>query len=466
MTWTVSRDAVLALKPESLGDEAKLMEYRQGEIIWPATSTKTDGEQRAIKAEEIVFLAEVSGGGYVILALSEGQPSDEQPFRLSSLLASALPQDLIDQYICRTPPDLDPNLDVVVSVRSGTNLAQKFYDVVLQPFLSIQGLKSDDGAAPPAAGEGSYRVSITKDANTVTDFARKRWGSGTTARKGNETVILLSGDGGVVDLLNGMAPAPRGQGPSSLPTIALVPLGTGNALFHSLHKPHYSTLPAPSPLALALRALLSGRAAPLPTFTAAFSPGSRLVCGDEAAAPVGALTGAIVASYGFHSQLVWESDTPAYRRYGAARFGMVAQELLKEPHGYEASVAAPSGRVGAEGQRPNYVLAAMVSNLEKTFTISPESRPLDGKLWLVYFEGKTGPETMEIMKAAYSGGKHVGMPGVRYLGGDNFRLTCAEKDPRWRKVCVDGTIVELPEGGTMEVRKNMEPRLNVLVLGA
>ncbi|CAN8102875.1 unnamed protein product [Discula destructiva] len=469
MSFTVSIDALTALQPASLPEDASVIQFDDAAITWPIASE--NAQKEVIKWSEIVLVAHVSDGRYLILTLRQNEPDQEDAFHLLSFLASDLPPSLLDKFLVNTLPDLltadaSSTLDVLVSVRSGTGLAEKFLDAALQPLLAILGLTSQDQTAP--GNKKTYNVTVTKDANTVKEFAQQRWGPNRSSkpdRPETETVILLSGDGGIVDLLNGTVPS------AFLPTIALIPLGTGNALFHSLHKPHYTGAPTspPSHLVLALRALLRGRAAPLSTFQASFSPGAHLVDNDAPDArghAVRELTGAIVASYGFHSQLVWESDTPAYRAHGAKRFGMVAAELLKAPHGYRASVEArPAGKIG--GEVPfNYVLATMVSNLEKTFAISPASEPLDGVLRLVHFGGATGERTMEIMMGAYGGGKHVEMEGVGYQAVEDVRVTTAEEDARWRKVCIDGTIVELPQGGTMAVEKSTAPRTQVLVLDA
>jgi diacylglycerol kinase family enzyme len=345
-------------------------------------------------------------------------------------------------------------------------------------------------------------LTVTKDSDTIRDFAGDLGRDSTT---GERTVILLSGDGGVVDLLNGLDKAdPQltnlgagvGAGSSVPPTIALLPLGTGNALFHSLHKPLYAGPdPVPSPLVLGLRTLFKGTPAPLPTFRASFSPGTKLVSaptepdndsvqkGTEITpattdhdneVPVDHLLGAIVASYGFHASLVWESDTPAYRVHGDKRFGMAAAELLKVSHAYDARVTVRRRGGGGEfmsldsrregnNERLSYVLMTLVSNLEKTFTISPASRPLDGLLRLVHFGDVGGDRTMEIMMAAYRGGEHVGMEGVGYEEVEEVVVTISEEDPRWRKVCVDGSIVKVEKGGWMRVRREERERLRVVV---
>lgn len=479
MTVTIPDAALKALKPLRLPDDASLIRYEGGRITWPSEAQGDSEAADSIKTEEIILIAEVSGGDNLILALTQGEQGAAEPFRLSSFIAPSLRQELVDRFPLEQIPDYlsagtSSSLDVIISSKSGTGQSQRFYDAVLQPLLGALGLR-DGGASPghdsPNSGK-VYQVTVTKDADSVKEFSRKRWGHNGSPVKPpgpNGTVILLSGDGGIVDLLNG-SKQPSESGP--LPTIALVPLGTGNALFHSLHKPHYtvSDQPAPSHLVLALQALLKGKASPLPTFEALFTPGSHLVEEKEptgeatAPAPASQLTGAIVASYGFHSQLVWESDTPAYRRHGDKRFGMVAQELLKEGHAYHATVETSSS--AAAPARFSYVLATMVSNLEKTFTISPDSRPLDGQLRLVHFGDVGGQKTMEIMMAAYNNGSHVGIEGVGYEAVQFVNVTTHEEDARWRKACIDGTIVEIPQGGSMTVKKSTEPRLQILVLGA
>lgn len=468
MPFDVSSDVLGALRPLRIPDDASVTEEHQAAVItWSASSE--DGKKEAIHEGEIILVAQLADGDYLILTLQQGQQDGQEPFHLSAFLASRLPQRLLDKHLLNDLPgslrnEASSSLDVLISVRSGTGLAETFFNVVLKPLLTVVGL---EGQEHHGIDDKSYTVIRTASANTVKEFAKTRLGandsSSSDANK-SKTVILLSGDGGLVDLLNGAIPG------TLLPTIALIPLGTGNALFHSLHKPHYTDSPnSPSHLVLALRALFKGRATPLPTFQASFSSGSHLVDNDAPDAlgpPVSELAGAIVASYGFHSQLVWESDTPAYRKHGDKRFGMVAAELLKEPHSYRASVETPAGRIGTDEVPFNYVLATMVSNLEKTFTISPASKPLDGQLRLVHFAGATGQRTMEIMTAAYGGGKHVGMEGVGYEAVEQVKVTISEEDARWRKVCIDGTIVEVPQGGTMVVKQSPKPRIQVLVLEA
>ncbi|GAB1316639.1 Sphingosine kinase 1 [Madurella fahalii] len=486
-----------------------------------------------IKNEEIIFILpskEDPSGGYTIYSLSENDPAattnqnnNRRPFRLSATPAQ-LPEDspLLTRFLVH--PDAIPpshlrsgaanasakaktKTHVVVSTRSGLGQAQPFYQDVLRPLLGAVGLaesepESEGSGGGDGDGDGDgYRVTVTRDEDSIRAFARGLVTAGDgdgdgddeDDGRGQETVILLSGDGGVVDLLNGLdqvgTSSSSSSSSSATPTIALLPLGTGNALFHSLHKPHYtSAAAAPSPLVLGLRTLFRGQPAPLPTFRASFSPGARLVSSAEtggsgnpngtsgAQRHVDHLLGAIVTSYGFHASLVWESDTPAYRVHGDKRFGMAAAELLKTSHAYDAQVEVrlqgsdefvalhSPVKDGGEGKF-NYVLVTMVSNLEKTFTISPASRPLDGQLRLVHFGDVGGEKTMAIMMAAYREGSHVGMEEVGYTEVEEVKVTVGEEDARWRKVCIDGSIVEVETGGWMKVGRERKEWLRVLVDG-
>ncbi|RYP71447.1 hypothetical protein DL771_004814 [Monosporascus sp. 5C6A] len=463
----------------------------------------------SIKTEDVVFIRKrtENSGGYDVFSLQEHAEDGRRPFALARVQVADVAPDLLNSLLIEQIPEYlrggpSRKVHVLVSTGAGTGRALAFYEAVVQPLLDTLGFASPEGGNGPSEQTGSdsrdngYNLVVTKDAQSIRQFARdlNEGGPEQEAIETDHTVILLSGDGGIVELLNGKGPTDGGsRRQTRTPLVALLPLGTGNALFNSLHKPVKAAGGPAAPssgLVQGLRTLLTGAAAPLPSFEAAFSPGSRLITytnadgeeadnAEESVDAVSNLRGAIVASYGFHSQLVWESDTPAYRAHGAKRFGMVAQELLRESHAYKAEVeiTAPGGKEKkrVERGRHAYVLATLVSNLEETFTISPASRPLDGRLRLVHFGDVGGKRTMDIMTWAYDGGRHVDMRWAGDGGGGGpeervgydeiaeVRVTTLERDPRWRKVCVDGTIVEIPQGGSMTVTVEEEAHLRILV---
>lgn len=456
---------------------------RDNKLTWTGASPCDE-----VGIDTIVVILKQAGKdrGFVTCCLKESGAKDEKPFELLILRSDFVPAGLFQQHQPnRTTPllahvrgeDMATQVDIIVSTNSGTHQALPFWQTVLHPLRKVVhdelGILSDTATTLTEQGN----VHITQNEDSVSHFARSLWSSSPEPRHGaskSQTVILLSGDGGVVDLLNGR---PKDSYDARHPMVALLPLGTGNALFHSLHRPVYASSKA-SPLVVGLRTLLQGARASLPTFRASFSDGSHIVPPGGVDGPksgdsryVSHLDGAIVASYGFHASLVYESDTPAWRKHGDKRFGLVAQDLLRESHPYTADVEVRRPGASFE-QLPReehaYVLTTMVSNLERTFMISPASQPLDGQLRTVHFGNIGGQRAMEAMTKAYDGGKHVDVKWddgekIHYEEVDEIRITLQDEDGRWRKICVDGTIVEIPKGGQISLKKLDHSPLDVLV---
>ena len=170
--------------------------------------------------------------------------------------------------------------------------------------------------------------------------------------------------------------------------------------------------------------------------------------------------GAVVCSWGLHAGLVADSDTTEFRKHGAERFQMAAKEALfpsdgSPPHPYKGKLSIR--RPGANDfevvprETHGYVLATFCSQLEAGFTISPASKPLDGKLRLVHFGHMSGQEAMDLMGKAYAGGGHVEDNRVGYDEIEALRIEFDEEDGRWRRVCIDGKIIRVEEGGWVEV---------------
>lgn len=513
---------MLSVAPPTINGDAvaQFTVTANGELTWTSNSSSLD--KLDLDPSQIICILPSTDGrtSHLICSLSEDATNAKQPYRLSILRTSKVSDELLQQHALDggLPSHLQCSpsrrVHVVVSTKSGTGLAFACWEHVVKPLVALmesserrsgaitfpsagnEGPLSD--APPPASTLSSYQVLVTESAQSMRQFARaRRRNDNKTSGAAEETIVLLSGDGGIVDLLNGAdeAAAPGTRNP----IIALLPLGTGNALFHSLHRPVYRE--GPSPLVAGLRTLLRGKAGALPMFKARFSPGSHVVTYADPPesepdvsssptqqqqqqhrqsrheTPVEHLYGAIVASYGFHASLVWESDTPAYRQHGEARFGLVAQELLRESHGYACTMevrrpgADPDRWERLPRERFGYVLATLASNLERGFVISPDSVPLGDQLRVVHFGDVGGKRTTEIMQAAYRGGAHVGMRwregdgtgGVGYDEIEGLRVKVLEEEGRWRVVCVDGVIVEVPRGGEMVVEMEAGSAFGILV---
>jgi diacylglycerol kinase family enzyme len=341
---------------------------------------------------------------------------------------------------------------IILSTGSGHKQAASFCNDVVYPILDlIQPGFIDDS-----------EEHTTEDENSILELTRDIFFP--AANKGTPLrIILASGDGGVVDLVNGLLDHPQSD-TYVAPEIVLLPLGTANALYHSINA-------GQSQNTWGLSALSSTTSKPLPTFTTTFSPGSRLLVNEatvEAPLPQngkgeGLLHGAVVFSWGMHASLVADSDSAEYRKFGIDRFKMAAKEALYPsdgslPHAYRARVSMLS-KDGSwqklDGDEHLYTLATSVSNLEAPFCISPASKPLDGSIHLVYFGPTSGDEAMRIMGLAYQGGKHVEDKMVRYEAIEGLRIEFenGEEDARWRRVCVDGKIVRVDKGGWVELRK-------------
>jgi diacylglycerol kinase family enzyme len=457
---------------EAIGVEN--ISFSEDNLTWTRAGTsKSASRHELVLIREIASSDAESPSHYLLFILKEDSENKDVPFHLSILKAEEIPSELHSFAVARLPSHLQHGsttergvtnqVDVIVSLKSGVGLASKFWEDVLCPLWKSF---TDDGS-----GESLYRLIQTESPESIQDYAQHLWTSDERAKA--RTIVLLSGDGGVVDLLNGSDGNELSEIP---PTIALFPLGTGNALFHSTHKPLY-TEPGPTPLVLALRTLLHGVSADLPVFRASFSAGSHVVKFTDKSKDTSStndsdqlqkeetsithLQGAIVASYGFHASIVYESDTPEHRVHGDKRFRMVAEGLLKESHPYAAKVSIRRRGSAAFEDIPRethaYVLTSLVSNLERKFTISPATRPLQSQLRLVHFGPIGGERTMSVMMKAYDEGSHVGMnwpdgEQVGYEEVDEVRVSVLEEDERWRKVCIDGTIVEIPKGGSMSIK--------------
>ncbi len=378
------------------------------------------------------------------------------------------------------PPHLSPdhNIHVIISILSGRHEAQSYYTNTLKSIL-------DQHSIP-------HLVHTTTSIHSITEFCTTRF-IPASIKGVKQTILLLSGDGGVIDIVNTIASTlmrdaddTRGASIFVKPVICLFPLGTANALATSAKV-------ASDPISM----LLKGRPKPLPIFEVRFSKDSRLVR-DEGQSrdpitfeddPEPTMYGAVVFSWGLHASIVATSDTVEYRKHGVERFKMAAQELLKDAHIYRGEVQIQRDRYGyfeplkypnttttannndpdttktpassdldpRSGDQHVYILAPLVSTLDPGFLISPTTNTPSETLYVLAIAPTADPKAtadnlMKTLTAAYQKGAHISSDSVVYHPISSLRISMQEPEERWRQVCVDGKIIAVEQGGWVEVR--------------
>ena len=414
-------------------------------------STKSPDSAQHLEDSNVIAVnaAEASEQEHVLLYLDDEEDSAFRELSTSDLSAEYVRKHNVSSYLQNWVKHTSKAIDVVVSTKSGTLQAQTYYDNVVQK--AIHRIFGHDSIASTI---------LTTSDRSVVEFTKLILEKANDSQR--QLILLLSGDGGIVDILDVLSKGKRS--PQYVrPVIGLLALGTGNALANStgLNKGHTK----------GLKSFFHGKPEVLPSFRVVFSPESTLVINEGRDKEVlqvdhdgnGLLFGAVVCSWGLHASLVADSDTTEFRKYGSERFTMVAKELLtpsdgSPPHLYKGKITLTKkdsdGQIRhdlMERRDHEYILATLVSNLEENLTISPRSNPFDGQLRLLHFGPMPSDQVMGIMGLAYQGGKHVENDLVGYEEIEGMRIDFEDDSPEWRRVCVDGKIVQVSEGGWIEL---------------
>jgi diacylglycerol kinase family enzyme len=425
--------------------------------------TSHAGAECSIDFNDILCVLSNPGPTYNVLFFQKSEQEDpiSEDFVLKKINIESLPAAL-SPFISTIPSHLrhedePPIIQVVVSTGSGTGKAKTVFQNAIRPFLTYIGLEK-------------FEIHETNSAQTIIELTQ----SNLLERAHNgvpQTIILLSGDGGLIDILEGFYKSKRTIGVS--PNLALIPCGTGNAMA--------SSIGLRSGPERGLSTLLRGNPSPIPVFAAKLSPGSRIVIdeGRQRADIDGdvdhTLYGAVVASWGLHAALVADSDTFEYRKFGSDRFKMAANELLHPSdgtasHQFKGKITVTTSDGPNEARREEeigelehmYVLATLVPRLEKDFLISPDSVPLSGQMRLIRFGPMSAESAMDLMTLAYQGGRHVTEDTVTYTDIERLRIDFQEDEERWRRVCIDGKIVAVERDGWVEICKEPGRLLNLI----
>jgi Diacylglycerol kinase catalytic domain len=160
------------------------LSYRNGVLAWGASE---------LRDENIIVATKVDGSiGHTIFSLAP-DPAENR-LELRTTRATLLPESFLDKHLFKSLPSYlqTDHIRVLISTLSGTGLAPTFFDNVLHPLLRAIGLS-----------DSAYTVTRTKSAESVKEFAKSTLL--VTANRGHkQTMLMLSGDGGMVDTINGL----------------------------------------------------------------------------------------------------------------------------------------------------------------------------------------------------------------------------------------------------------------------
>ncbi|GAB7339139.1 hypothetical protein MBLNU457_5810t1 [Dothideomycetes sp. NU457] len=398
-------------------------------------------------------------------ACDDAEKRDGYSWHALSSIRGHLPDSLVENFPNNWASwGSDRMVAFVVSTQSGSRGAPFFMSNTIVPLLRSLGKWCDK----------DYIYDWTKSEDTITELATDiylPWARDTQAP--NLHIVMLSGDGGIIDLVNAFySNLQREEIKVKKPILTLLPFGTGNALSNSLNYTTDDTY--------GLRTMAQGKQRPLPVFRVTFSSGARLVVNEgrdlrtipeyndtfysqPTSSGKPTIFGCVVCSWGLHAALVADSDTAEYRKFGAERFMMAAKALLypkdsSGPHPFKGKISLLDPKAKSWDAIPrdthSYVVATMVSQLEKGFMISPDSRKLDGQMRIVEMPPMSGEELMSIITGAYNGGTHVKDSRVGYKEIDGMLIEFDhDEDDKWRRVCVDGKIILIEKGGWVKVEK-------------
>lgn len=294
------------------------------------------------------------------------------------------------------------NLTVIDSVKAG-KARSNTYSTALLPLLEAAQIK--------------HTYIETTSPTTIEDFAA-------SLGDYSGSYVFISGDTSIHEFVNGLQEPQKFGG-----IISVIPAGTGNALANSLELSSVET---------AVERFFFGHPEQFPIYVA--TTGSK------------SLYSLVVVSYGFHANLIAQSDTAEYRKLGNERFQVVAKQLLQQPQKYKSRIYLDKSEVPLPNDETSYVLFTTMKVLEPGFTISPDG---DCKsLNLVRIDAPLN--LMEYMVMAYNGGAHVKEESkVDYMKTTSARLEI----PKDSVICVDGFI--LKSDGQVDIDLGMEVKIVV-----
>lgn len=348
-------------------------------------------------------------------------------------ISSASPEDL--SSVVKISPLFKENVLVVDSSKSGIGRDKRdIYKPLLKPLLdSLEIL---------------HTYISTTSADTIAEIAG-------SLKSGDHSIIMISGDTSVNEFINGLLADQTGT-----ITMYFVPFGTGNSLALSLGIENEF---------VGIQKALAGASYPLNLYKAKLPADCWIVHEGKPIRQLGnSIDFVVVLSWGFHASLVADSDTVELRKYGLDRFKMAAMQNLQCLQKYDATTVLGDNII--EGPFA-YWLVTPSRKFEPTFEILPLGDIFESSLYLISFktEGQDGAYIMDIMTQVYNQGSHIHNPKVTYTKTteDEIILKFNGLTPEQRRLCIDGTIVKVPESGEIVIKPCNNSKFDwTLMMGA
>lgn len=325
---------------------------------------------------------------------------------------------------------------IIDSVKSGKPKKNCFYEEVLKHIFTFIGLHN----------QTYLQTSSAESIGTFASLMKQK-----SSDSSKLLLLFLSGDTVIFEFINYFYYIyPSTESPP--PTYILpFPHGTGNALANSIKL--YTDLSS-------VQALLQFQPVHLPiyqlktqnTFTSVNKSLSSLIFNPS-------ILFLLVASWGLHSNLVYESDKPKMRtKYGAERFKIAAQSVLAENRIFKGCIQIDESHYATFNSKYNkweftaqqtyqnlsYCLLTSVSDLEKNFKISPDSKTSQDLLHLIAIPYVDSEKVMKLMYDAYNHGAHIKDSLVLYKPLKSLSLNIQSSDfDNFNIICLDGSSWQL-----------------------
>jgi len=191
--------------------------YEDGALKWTKVyeTDKDTPKEGTISGDDVLIVTKSSDKcpTYTVHSIATlSSSSDAVPVpdvELKQQHIQSPPKAFLSKHLLRQlPPHLTlppEDIHVIISSKSGTGKADAFFEETLKPVLTTLGLVSTH-----------YQVLQTTSHDTINRFAKNVLMD--RAIEGvKQTILLLSGDGGVVDILNGLGGGERMRYTPSFP---------------------------------------------------------------------------------------------------------------------------------------------------------------------------------------------------------------------------------------------------------